>query len=409
MITSRIIRSGLMLAGLAAITACERPPVTDTQLGFRGVGLDQVHNPRTDMLLAAANKVPAAPPAADSGPPGAWQNVQVLTDISTGEFTRTMNVISEWIVPNNWVDPKNINRANKCAYCHNLANMASDEVYTKVVARRMLQMTRHINSQYTGHVQQTGVTCYTCHRGNPVPANIWYFTDRYQPLRAYLDRDDFRVQSATVLPTNANRSSIKQTEYAYALMQNMSTSLGVNCGYCHNSRQWSDWDQSSPKRIVALRGIRMTRDLNTNYLVPLQSTWPANRLGPHGDGAKLQCATCHNGVYKPLYGAAMAKDYPALYPNGGKAVVDVTVLDENVQLKEGGVTVDEQVEVIDVQVVPGMPGAAPAPAGGDVGAMGVGGKAGKQAAPAPSSVPARDPGAGAMGGRGQSGKEGAQP
>ena len=28
--------------------------------------------------------------------------------------------------------------------------------------------------------------------------------------------------------------------------------------------------------------------------------------------AKVNCATCHQGVYKPLYGAAMAKDYPEL-------------------------------------------------------------------------------------------------
>ena len=47
-------------------------------------------------------------------------------------------------------------------------------VYTKVVARRMIQMTRHINSDWQQHVAGTGVTCYTCHRGQPVPANIWF-------------------------------------------------------------------------------------------------------------------------------------------------------------------------------------------------------------------------------------------
>ena len=35
-------------------------------------------------------------------------------------------------------------------------------------------------------------------------------------------------------------------------------------------------------------------------------------MGPTGDVAKVNCATCHQGAYKPLYGAPMAKDYPEL-------------------------------------------------------------------------------------------------
>jgi photosynthetic reaction center cytochrome c subunit len=31
-----------------------------------------------------------------------------------------------------------------------------------------------------------------------------------------------------------------------------------------------------------------------------------------GDVAKVNCATCHQGLFKPLYGASMAKDYPEL-------------------------------------------------------------------------------------------------
>ncbi|MDH4052102.1 MAG: photosynthetic reaction center cytochrome c subunit family protein, partial [Rubrivivax sp.] len=49
-----------------------------------------------------------------------------------------------------------------------------------------------------------------------------------------------------------------------------------------------------------------------DYLVPLSSTSPPSRLGPTGDVAKVSCATCHQGVYKPLYGAPMAEKYPAL-------------------------------------------------------------------------------------------------
>ena len=35
-------------------------------------------------------------------------------------------------------------------------------------------MTRHINTDWKAHVAGTGVTCYTCHRGKPVPDNVWF-------------------------------------------------------------------------------------------------------------------------------------------------------------------------------------------------------------------------------------------
>jgi photosynthetic reaction center cytochrome c subunit len=49
---------------------------------------------------------------------------------------------------------------------------------------------------------------------------------------------------------------------------------------------------------------------------PLTKAFPANRLGVTGDVAKVGCATCHQGVNKPLYGANMLKDY--LAELGGK-------------------------------------------------------------------------------------------
>ena len=58
----------------------------------------------------------------------------------------------------------------------------------------------------------------------------------------------------------------------------------------------------------------MVRDVNTTTWSRCTGTFPARRLGPTGDAPKANCATCHQGVYKPLYGAPMAKDYPALLP-----------------------------------------------------------------------------------------------
>jgi photosynthetic reaction center cytochrome c subunit len=44
----------------------------------------------------------------------------------------------------------------------------------------------------------------------------------------------------------------------------------------------------------------------------LQTIFPVNRLGVLGDSPKVYCATCHNGVYKPLFGVSMVKEFPDL-------------------------------------------------------------------------------------------------
>jgi photosynthetic reaction center cytochrome c subunit len=86
----------------------------------------------------------------------------------------------------------------------------------------------------------------------------------------------------------------------------------VNCTYCHNSRSFTAWDQSTPQRGTAWQGIRMVRDLNEDYLLPLTSQIPVSHRGPLGDVRKVNCATCHQGVYKPLFGASMLADFPEL-------------------------------------------------------------------------------------------------
>lgn len=65
--------------------------------------------------------------------------------------------------------------------------------------------------------------------------------------------------------------------------------------------------------MVAYIGAQMLRDLNTNYLSPLRKVFPIWRRGVMGDAPKLQCVTCHNGNYKPLYAAQLTKAYPALW------------------------------------------------------------------------------------------------
>jgi len=337
-----MIRSGMhkllfggALAALALLAGCERPPIESVQRGYRGTAMVGVYNPRTLEAQAPKHQAPEAVPAVPAGGPAAstvYKNVQVLGDLGLAEFTRTMVAITQWVAPE-----------QGCAYCHAGGNFEADDLYTKVVARKMLQMTRTVNTSWKSHVADTGVTCYTCHRGKPVPENIW-FTDsgptarsRHMgeragqnypskvPAYASLPVDPFtpflkeareiRVYGTTALP-EGNLQSIKQAEWTYSLMTHMSDALGVNCTYCHNSQSFGSWEGSTPQRATAWHGIRMARSLNNTYMEPLTATFPKERLGPEGDVAKANCATCHQGAYKPLYGAAMAKDFPALHGAG---------------------------------------------------------------------------------------------
>jgi photosynthetic reaction center cytochrome c subunit len=324
------VAAGALFA-ISMTTQMTLPPVAGVQRGFRGTGMDQLYTPSVLAALHEQAKIPRMlPPASPAGVKAsvAYKNVRVLRDISVGQFTRLMISITNWVAPK-----------QGCAYCHNVKNMADDSNYTKVVARRMFQMVQNINGNWQSHVKGTGVTCYTCHGGNPVPKYIWFNnpgpeaagglaeshtglghpTDLvgsaslpYDPLTPYLEQaQNIRVQSDTALPTD-NQSSIYQTEWTYALMITFSKSLGVNCTYCHNSRALSNWAESSPARVNAWYGIRMVRDINTNYLDPLNAVFPPYRKGVEGDSPKVYCMTCHQGIYKPLFGVSMLTTFPEL-------------------------------------------------------------------------------------------------
>lgn len=319
------------VALLALCVACDRPPVETTQMGFRGLGIENVQNPRTLEALLEANQAPASlPPVSTEGPKASevYKNVQVLGNVSATEFGRLMAAITSWVSPQ-----------QSCNYCHVDGDLASDAKYTKVVARRMIQMTEYINGNWKDHVRDVGVTCYTCHRGEPLPVNLWSMAPSptrlagflgakagqnfpastvgltslpYDPFSPLLAGDgEIRVQSETALPTG-DESSIQKTERTYGLMIHVSEALGVNCTYCHNTRSFMPWEASSPARVNAWYAIRMVRHLNNDYVGSLASVFPANRKGPMGDVLKVNCATCHQGLPKPLNGASMLKDYPEL-------------------------------------------------------------------------------------------------
>jgi photosynthetic reaction center cytochrome c subunit len=322
--------AGALVASFIAILTLQHPPVVSIQHGYRGTGMQLEYEPASFKQIYDTNQAPKAIPQNNSGPPAGqiYKNVQVLKNVPAGAFARIMVSMTQWVAPK-----------QGCNYCHVNGNFASDAKYTKRVARRMLQMTIDVNSHWKSHVANVGVTCYTCHRGMNVPQYKWFTAATpkspggllqtrsgqalpspiadgsalpYDPLTPFLlGHKPILVEGNTALPTG-NRMSIQQTNWTYALMMHYATSLGVNCDFCHNTRAVGDWSESTPQRVIAYYGLHMVRGLNNDYMVPLTDTFPQAMRGPTGDVAKVDCATCHQGVYKPLFGAKMAASYPYL-------------------------------------------------------------------------------------------------
>lgn len=261
-----------------------------------------------------------------------YKNVHILGDLTEANFTRLMLAMTEWVAPE-----------EGCAYCHNEEKLHSDAKYTKVVSRRMLQMTRNINANWGGHVGPTGVNCYTCHRGQNVPSGIWFnISPRLEAASGWAANQNIATDQSvsTSLPHDAlpmllgtdenliavhdleprvpgvpgkDLPSMQDAERTYSLMNYFAHSLGVNCTFCHNTRALYDGEQVTPQWLKAYEGISMVRELNMEYLDPLQDTYPQNRLGPvHGDAPKAACNTCHKGYRKPMMGLPMLSDWPEL-------------------------------------------------------------------------------------------------
>jgi photosynthetic reaction center cytochrome c subunit len=227
------------------------------------------------------------------------------------EFNRTM------VAMTNWVSPE-----QGCNYCHYVSpqgevNMASEDVYTKHVSRRMVQMVKYINQEWADHVGEEGVNCWTCHVGQPQPSmdRVWTFDEGDPNQHYYLDRADVRLQGEVALTADAEvETSIQNARNTYWFMIEGSQALGVNCTYCHNSARFGVWEESPPARVTALRAYRMVREINQQFVAPLadQVEMPDSVLGPQGDVPKVQCLTCHQGLAIPQYGMSRAAAYPGL-------------------------------------------------------------------------------------------------
>lgn len=333
-----------LFAAILIITYGQPQATESLQTGPRGTGMSMTEfvadldtpDPAIELFY---EDEPYIPTGDERLAKDVYQNVQVLGDVTEDNFNRLMAAMTSWVAPD-----------QGCAYCHgdgDVETYGEDALYTKVVARRMLEMTQNINENWDGHVnanKQVGVTCLTCHRGNNVPQNIWFKStpvteattgwasvqNLYTPTSQYTSLPSDAIEAYLLnyeqitvhdlesrVPTDPDGQKIQQTERTYALMNHFANSLGRNCVTCHNSRAFYDVAEVTPQWATAGLGIQMVLELNNDYLVPLEDSYPAHRLGSmYQDAPKANCKTCHNGYQQPLQGTNVIQFWPELATTG---------------------------------------------------------------------------------------------
>ena len=326
-------------------------PVAGTQLGFRASSMVQFAGTVPAYLALNGDPAPNNPPEHYGVDPAALTDTRPATEAYPGITVPPGTTAGEFmklhVAITNWTAPK-----NGCAFCHTGTNYASNAKPQMHTARVMTEMVRKLNADWGSHLGNAGVTCYTCHRGQNVPPMVFYPSQAPLPnhfanweenwnyaastVRDFFPPNGFEeynlqstpahIQSNTALTSNgpAGQDEFKR-QYEY--MMQMSDGIGVNCGFCHNSRAFFDWGQSTPMRWSGLSGLHMTRRINNEVLMPLAQTMPQTRevvdglhppiipsyeAGPQNGNALVICATCHYGAPKPLNGLNMAHDYPLL-------------------------------------------------------------------------------------------------
>ncbi len=335
---------GAVFVAIMLVTWGNPAQTASMQTGPRGTGMHvaefNVSRVQPDPTIEDYyTEEPYAPEAGEELAKDLYENVQVLGELTDGNFNRLMLAMTQWVAPD-----------DGCAYCHAGAdegNYADDDLYTKVVARRMIQMTQNINENWDGHVNavaEVGVNCYTCHRGQPVPSDIWfnispvneaadgwsavqnratslssYTSLPSHALEVYLTDPDSYVNVHDLesrvagVPGMGKVETIQKTEMTYSLMNYFSNSLGVNCVFCLNSRAFYEAAEYTPQWGIAQLGRQMVIEMNTEYLIPLEGTYPPERLGPiYADAPKAACRTCHKGYQRPMQGLNVINDWPEL-------------------------------------------------------------------------------------------------
>jgi len=199
-----------------------------------------------------------------------------------------------------------------------------DEKYTEVVARRMLQMTKTINSNSTSpRIAEHGVACYAStaasrcppmspgpptpgpKRGGGYAASRNSRTSRagrcrpmaslpYDPFTTLLNQPADKIRVVHRRPSGGTGADVKCDGEDLCADDAHVDGARRQLHLLPRRHQFANWSRARPQRVTAWHGVDiLVRDLNANYLGSLTSVFPREpRKGPMGDVYKVDCATC---------------------------------------------------------------------------------------------------------------------
>jgi hypothetical protein len=107
--------------------------------------------------------------------------------------------------------------------------------------------------------------------------------------------DNLQFHNLQVLPPNITHDEL------IATMRGIARSLGTKCNHCHvanapgSEEEFDFAKDSKPEKKVARTMLRMTRDVNANYV---------SKVNAHGQ--TVTCFTCHRGHTVPEVMTAQA-------------------------------------------------------------------------------------------------------
>jgi hypothetical protein len=196
-----------------------------------------------------------------------YENVEILVGTPPEQFDRIMEAIS-------------VSLGVECEYCHVSGDPASDVKAAKETARQMMRMAADAGTSYFEALEAP--SCWTCHRGSPVP--------EAEPVSEAPGTTPRAIQSAF---SNEDRLSgevygnIRQYEDLPAnallgVMEFYSRALGVTCDHCHVEGEWAS--DARLMKLMSRRMLEIGEALQREYF-----TTP---------GA-VSCWTCHRGETLP--------------------------------------------------------------------------------------------------------------
>jgi len=137
-------------------------PTASTLIGlYRNEGQTEAASELSNQIQMAMTEHAGPSSFAANGSPAtmseaAFKNIQVLKGIPADQLIPAMQFMSSSL-------------GVECGFCHVEDHFEKDDKKAKQTARKMMRMMFDLNS--TSFLGQREITCYSCHRGSPDPAN----------------------------------------------------------------------------------------------------------------------------------------------------------------------------------------------------------------------------------------------